>query len=171
MPATDPSVADPFDLARFVSAQSEGVHERALAELVAGRKTTHWMWFVLPQLAGLGSSPMAERYGIRSLAEARAYLAHPVLGPRYAECAGVLADSPAGSAREVLGGVDAVKARSSTTLFRAAAAALGTDAERAAVDAGRLASDLGRVLARWFDGEDPVTLRMLAEESSAPHAS
>lgn len=109
---------DPFGLARFLRAQEEGgTYERALAELRAGRKRSHWMWFVFPQLAGLGSSAMAQRYAIGSLAEARAYLADPVLGPRLRDCAGALLGLPEIGAEEVLGGVDALKLRSSMTLF------------------------------------------------------
>ena len=81
-------------LQRFVDAQGGGTHEGALAELRAGRKRGHWIWYVLPQLAGLGSSPTSQHYGVRGLAEARAYLAHPVLGPRLRECAAALADLP-----------------------------------------------------------------------------
>ena len=84
---------DPFDLERFVTAQ-QPVYARVLAELSAGRKRSHWMWFVFPQLRGLGSSSMARSFGIASLGEARAYLAHPVLGPRLRECAGILAGLP-----------------------------------------------------------------------------
>jgi uncharacterized protein (DUF1810 family) len=83
---------DPYDLQRFVAAQDTGgTYQQALAELKAGRKTSHWMWFVFPQIAGLGYSSMARTFAITSLAEARAYLAHPVLGARLTECAGVLA--------------------------------------------------------------------------------
>lgn len=115
-------MSDPFDLARFVAAQDEGrTYDRALAELTAGRKTTHWMWFVLPQLAGLGSSPMAQRYAIRSLDEARAYLGHPVLGPRLLATAQAVAAGPAPDAVSLLGSVDAQKLRSSMTLFARAA--------------------------------------------------
>jgi uncharacterized protein (DUF1810 family) len=108
------------DLERFVEAQ-EGTYERALAELRAGRKTSHWMWFVFPQIAGLGRSAMAQRYAISSLDEARAYLAHPVLGPRLRESAAALTALPGHSAEEVLGGIDALKLRSSMTLFARAA--------------------------------------------------
>ena len=111
---------DSFDLQRFVAAQAGGVHEQALAELRAGRKTGHWMWFVFPQVAGLGSSPTSQRYAVGSLAEARAYLDHPVLGPRLRECARVVADF-GGTPEELLGGIDAAKLRSSMTLFEAAA--------------------------------------------------
>ena len=108
------------DLSRFVEAQdTDGTYERALAELRAGRKRTHWMWFVFPQLLGLGSSPMAQRYGIASLDEAREYLAHAVLGARLIE-ASELAAALAAPPREVLGAVDALKLRSSMTLFEAA---------------------------------------------------
>jgi uncharacterized protein (DUF1810 family) len=108
------------DLDRFVDAQ-RGVWPDALAELRAGRKTSHWMWFVFPQIAGLGSSPMARRYAFAGVAEARAYLAHPVLGPRLREATEAML-AHAGTAPEViLGGIDALKLRSSMTLFEAAA--------------------------------------------------
>src|SRR5207237_2349067 len=113
---------DPFDLQRFVTAQdSGGTYERAAAELRAGRKASHWMWFVFPQIAGLGYSPTARAYAITSLAEARAYLAHPVLGARLTECAGVLAGLRSRTAEQVFGEVDALKLFSSMTLFRHAA--------------------------------------------------
>jgi uncharacterized protein (DUF1810 family) len=107
----------PPDLRRFVDAQDGGVHERALAELRAGRKRGHWMWFVFPQIAGLGSSPTAQHYAIADLDEARRYLADPVLGPRLRECARAVADLDTTDAVAVLGPVDAVKLRSSMTLF------------------------------------------------------
>ena len=110
---------EPFDLARFVSAQSSA-YERALAELRAGRKRSHWMWFVFPQIAGLGHSSMAHRFAISSLAEARAYLAHPVLGPRLREISSVVASLPSG-ARAIFGTPDDMKLRSSMTLFLRAA--------------------------------------------------
>jgi uncharacterized protein (DUF1810 family) len=110
-----------MSLERFVTAQSGGVHERALAELRAGRKTGHWMWFVFPQIAGLGMSINAQVYAIDSLDEARAYLAHDVLGPRLRECASVVAALPATDAEEVFGEIDAMKLRSSMTLFARAA--------------------------------------------------
>jgi uncharacterized protein (DUF1810 family) len=109
---------DPHGLSRFVHAQDEGgTYDRALAELRRGRKTSHWMWFVFPQIAGLGHSSMAQRYAIASLDEARAYLAHPTLGPRLLECASVVAGTSAPSAETILGGIDAQKLRSSMTLF------------------------------------------------------
>jgi uncharacterized protein (DUF1810 family) len=109
------------DLSRFVAAQ-EQVYPRALAELIAGRKTSHWMWFVFPQIAGLGHSPMAVRYAIRDRAEAVAYLAHPLLGARLREaCEAVLGWSGRRSADEIMGAIDAMKLRSSMTLFEAVA--------------------------------------------------
>jgi uncharacterized protein (DUF1810 family) len=113
-------VSDRYDLQRFESAQ-DGVYEAALDELRAGRKTGHWMWFIFPQIAGLGMSAMSRRYAIASLAEARAYLEHPVLGARLAECARVLTELRGRTAEEIFGGIDAVKLRSSMTLFARAA--------------------------------------------------
>ncbi len=144
------SASDPFDLDRFVRAQDDGgAVERAVGELRRGRKTGHWMWFVFPQVAGLGRSAMAERYAIRSLDEARAYLAHPVLGPRLLTCADLAAGAPEGrSARSVFGGIDAVKLRSSATLFLRA----GDPPDPA----------FSRVLDRFFDGmPDAATDRLL----------
>ena len=113
---------DPYDLERFVAAQDAGeTYSSAVAELRSGRKTGHWMWFVFPQIGGLGSSRMSRRYAISSLGEARAYLAHPVLGRRLEECARILAELDGGSAHEILGTVDATKLRSSMTLFGRAA--------------------------------------------------
>jgi uncharacterized protein (DUF1810 family) len=138
--------ADPFDLQRFVDAQ-DGVHGQALAELRAGRKESHWMWFVFPQIAGLGLSPMARRYAVSGLAEATAYLAHPVLGPRLVACAEALLGLPAADAVAVLGSIDAVKLRSSMTLF------------------GRVPQApacLRQVLERYYAGrEDPETVSRL----------
>ena len=109
---------DPYDLQRFVAAQDAGgTYRHAVAELRAGRKASHWMWFVFPQIAGLGYSPTARTYAITSLAEARAYLAHQVLGARLIECAGVLAGLRGRTAEQVFGEVDALKLRSSMTLF------------------------------------------------------
>ncbi|AWB93185.1 DUF1810 domain-containing protein [Aeromicrobium chenweiae] len=113
---TEAAATDPFDLQRFVDAQGNGTYERAVAELRDGHKTTHWMWFVFPQVAGLGRSDTAVRFAISGRDEAAAYLAHPVLGPRLAECAAILADAR-GTATDVLGEVDAQKLRSSVTLF------------------------------------------------------
>jgi uncharacterized protein (DUF1810 family) len=109
-------------LEHFVQAQDRGdTYERAVAELRAGRKTSHWMWFVFPQLAGLGRSPMAQEFAISSLAEAQAYLAHPVLGPRLVACAEILTTLSGRSAEEIFGSIDAMKLRSSMTLFARAA--------------------------------------------------
>lgn len=111
---------DRFDLARFEAAQAP-VIETALGELRAGRKRTHWMWFVFPQARGLGTSPMAERYGIASLAEARAYLEHPVLGPRLVACTEAVLAHRGLSLHAIFGSPDDMKFRSSMTLFARAA--------------------------------------------------
>jgi len=110
----------PFDLERFVAAQ-EGVYEGALRELRAGRKTGHWIWFIFPQLRGLGRSEMSQFYGIESLAEARAYLEHPLLGARLRECVGAVLATSGRTAEEIFGSLDAMKVRSSMTLFHRAA--------------------------------------------------
>jgi uncharacterized protein (DUF1810 family) len=142
------STDDPYDLERFVAAQdASGTYARAVAELRAGRKTSHWMWFVFPQIAGLGRSPVSQAFAISSLQEARAYLAHPVLGPRLIECAAIVAQAPGRTAEQIFGGVDALKLRSSVTLFL-----------RAAPDE----PVFGQVLAQYFDGQpDPATDRLL----------
>jgi uncharacterized protein (DUF1810 family) len=140
---------DRFGLQRFVDAQEDGaIYARALDELRAGRKQGHWIWFVFPQIAGLGSSPMSKAYAIGSLAEARAYLAHPLLGPRLRECCeALLAAAPGLSADQILGGIDAIKVRSSMTLFSHA------DPDEPIFTA---------VLARFYRGEpDPETTRRL----------
>jgi uncharacterized protein (DUF1810 family) len=111
---------DPFDLQRFIDAQ-QPVYAQALAELRAGRKTSHWMWFIFPQIRGLGSSPMAQHYAIASLDEARAYLAHALLGARLRECSAVVAALPGRSAHQIFGSPDDMKFRSSMTLFAHAA--------------------------------------------------
>ena len=132
-----------FDLSRFTSAQA-GVYDQALAELKAGRKRSHWMWFVFPQIAGLGSSPTARRYAIASLEEARAYLADPVLGPRLIESATALLAVEGRTAEEILGYPDDLKLRSSMTLFARAAPQTKVFQE---------------VLDRYYDGKpDPQTL-------------
>jgi uncharacterized protein (DUF1810 family) len=128
---------NPFDLHRFISAQ-EARYARVLTELTRGLKTSHWMWFIFPQVAGLGSSEMSRRYSIGSIEEARAYLAHPLLGARYRECVAVLQDLIGTTAEAVFGSVDAAKLRSSLTLF--AEAAPGDPLFAAA-------------LQRWFEGE------------------
>src|SRR5580765_3017596 len=133
-----------FDPGRFLEAQAaSGTYDRALAELRRGRKTSHWMWFVFPQIAGLGSSEMSRRYAIASLDDARAYLADPILGPRLVECATVVAAAQASTAEEIFGGIDAVKLRSSMTLF------LRADPAQAVFQ---------EVLDRYFGGDpDPAT--------------
>lgn len=137
-----------MDLERFVRAQDDhGTYDRALAELRAGRKTSHWMWFVLPQVAGLGRSPVAQAYAIEDLAEASAYASHDVLGPRLRECCRALLDLEETSAERVLGTVDAMKLRSSMTLFARA------DPSEPVY---------GEVLQRFFDGrEDERTVGLL----------
>jgi uncharacterized protein (DUF1810 family) len=136
-------VSDPFDLERFVTAQ-RGTYDQALAELRAGRKRGHWMWFVFPQIAGLGRSPTAQHYAICNLDEARAYLAHPTLGPRLVDAARALTGLDTTDAVAVLGPVDAMKLRSSMTLF-------------ARADPGEPV--FRQVLDRYFRGEpDPETL-------------
>jgi uncharacterized protein (DUF1810 family) len=110
----------PSGLERFIEAQ-DSVYGRVLEELGSGRKLSHWMWFIFPQLAGLGSSETSQRYAIRSLDEARAYLAHPVLGARLRQCAGLLLATSARTAEEIVGPVDARKLRSCVTLFHRAA--------------------------------------------------
>ena len=112
---------DPYQLKRFVTAQDlGGTYQRAVAELRAGEKVSHWMWFVFPQIAGLGRTETARYYAIGSAGEARAYLAHSVLGPRLRECARIVAGTEGRSAERIFGPVDAMKLRSSMTLFAAA---------------------------------------------------
>jgi uncharacterized protein (DUF1810 family) len=137
---------DPYDLKRFETAQAD-VYEDALAELRRGRKTSHWMWFVFPQIAGLGMSPTAQFYAIGSLEEARAYLAHPVLGPRLGDCTAAANAHVGRSAREIFGRPDDLKFRSSMTLF----------AQAAPGEAG-----FAQALAGFFGGEpDRLTLEKL----------
>jgi uncharacterized protein (DUF1810 family) len=109
-------MADPFDLQRFVDAQAP-VYESVVRELRAGHKTTHWIWFIFPQEKGLGRSAMSERYGISSLDEARAYMAHPVLGPRLKECVDLVMSHEDVPLEQILGGLDAVKFLSCVELF------------------------------------------------------
>jgi uncharacterized protein (DUF1810 family) len=141
------SEADAFNLERFVTAQAP-VFETVLAELRAGRKRTHWIWFIFPQLAGLGRSSMARFYGIGSLEEARAYLAHPVLGPRLDQCTRIVLESEGPSLHAIFGSPDDLKFRSSMTLFSLAA----DDPD----DVFRYALD------RWCDGQpDEQTLALI----------
>jgi uncharacterized protein (DUF1810 family) len=111
---------DPFDLQRFVDAQAP-VYERVRTELKNGRKRSHWMWFIFPQIAGLGHSAMAQRYAISSLSEAKGYLAHPILGPRLRECTRLVVQVDGKSAYDILGSPDDMKFHSCTTLFARAA--------------------------------------------------
>jgi uncharacterized protein (DUF1810 family) len=141
-----------YDLERFVRAQDEGgTYDAALAELRSGRKRSHWMWFVFPQVAGLGRSAAAQHFAISGLAEARAYLAHPVLGPRLVEAARVLTGLDGTDPVAVFGSVDALKLRSSMTLFARA------DPDDAA---------FARVLETFYDGRaDERTDQLLGERS------
>lgn len=113
-------MSDSYDLERFVLAQ-QGVYDGVLDELRRGRKVGHWIWFIFPQIAGLGYSAMSQQYAISSLDEARAYLTHPVLGPRLRECAAVVLATKERTALEIFGSIDAIKLRSSMTLFHRAA--------------------------------------------------
>jgi uncharacterized protein (DUF1810 family) len=140
-------VTDRFNLQRFLDAQ-EDVYQTALAELRAGRKRSHWMWFIFPQFHGLGASEMAERYAIGSVEEARAYLAHAVLGPRLISCADALLAHEGRSAHDILGTPDDLKLRSSATLFAAVA-------ERGSV--------FERLLDRFFDGQADMRTIALME--------
>ncbi len=145
-------MGDPFDLHRFVAAQeASDTYAAALAELRRGRKRGHWMWFVFPQVAGLGRSATAQRYAVADLAEARAYLLHPTLGPRLLQCVEALLELDTADAEKVLGPVDAQKLRSSLTLFRCAA---DDDAAPARL--------LDTALQRFFGGRcDDATLARL----------
>lgn len=168
-PGADPVGGDRFGLQRFVDAQDGGaVFERALAEIAAGSKRSHWMWFVYPQIAGLGGSPMARRYAVTGRAEARAYLGHPVLGPRLLSAARAAATTPGRSAEAVFGAVDALKLRSSMTLFAlvaqdAAASAAGATGDPENQWLATTARACQDVLDRFYDGEpDPATVRLLS---------
>jgi len=146
-------MSDPFDLERFVAAQ-DPVWARVTAELSAGAKRTHWIWFVFPQIAGLGHSSTAVHYALPSQAAAEAYLAHPVLGPRLVEAVQLMLRHRDTPAETILGGIDAVKFRSCLTLFEAAG---GGAVFKDALDA-------------FYGGErDPATLKILsANETSSP---
>src|ERR1700677_3698203 len=117
-------MSDPYDLERFVTAQElHGTYERAVGELHRAQKTSHWMWFIFPQIAGLGRSAMATKFAISSLEEAQAYLRHPVLGPRLLACARLVVDIQSLTVVQIFGSIDALKLRSSITLFLRAAPA------------------------------------------------
>jgi uncharacterized protein (DUF1810 family) len=144
--AGSPSTDDPYNLSRFVRAQ-QGDFERALAEVSGGRKRTHWMWYVFPQLDGLAFSSTSKHYAIKSIDEARAYLAHPVLGPRLLRCAEAAARVEGRSATEIFGPPDDLKLRSCATLF-ACVSPPGSVFER--------------LLDKYYGGErDRKTLRLL----------
>jgi uncharacterized protein (DUF1810 family) len=139
-------VTDAFELSRFVEAQT-AVYEQALAEIRSGRKRSHWMWFIFPQAAGLGSSPASQHFGIRSRAEAEAYLAHPVLGPRLIECAGAVLALHGVSASDVFGYPDDMKLRSCATLF---------------AQVSQPASVFQKLLDKYFESAaDPRTLELI----------
>jgi uncharacterized protein (DUF1810 family) len=139
-------MSEPFDLERFVAAQ-DPVYDTVLAELRSGRKRSHWMWFVFPQLAALGRSATAQHYGISGLAEGQAYLSHPVLGARLRECSRLVAAIDGRSAEEVFGFPDNLKLRSSMTLF---------------AHCGEDRADFDAVLAKFYGGEeDPATVDRL----------
>lgn len=141
-----------FDLNSFVEAQN-GVYERVLAELADGRKRSHWMWFVFPQIAGLGFSAMSQRYAIGSRKEAEAYLAHPLLGPRLVECTGLVLAVKDRTITAIMGSPDDTKLRSSMTLFAAVS-------DNPAFDS---------TLAKYYDGErDGATLEILAKLDQRP---
>jgi uncharacterized protein (DUF1810 family) len=136
-----------MDLERFLKAQdSGGTYHQAVRELRNGRKTSHWMWFIFPQIAGLGRSAMAQAFAISDLAEAQAYLRHPMLGPRLVECAGIVASHRGLTAEQIFGGIDSIKLRSSMTLFAHA------DPEQPV---------FGQVIDQYYDGPDPETERRL----------
>jgi uncharacterized protein (DUF1810 family) len=142
--------ADPYDLQRFVEAQHR-MYDTALTELRDGRKRSHWIWFVFPQIQGLGSSPTAIRYAITSLAEAKAYLDHEVLGPRLRECCRIVAGIEGASADDIFGWPDNMKVRSSMTLFARAA------------ESAEVQADFRAVLDRLYGGvEDELTVEQLA---------
>src|SRR4051812_48553905 len=147
---------DRYNLTRFTRAQ-ESDYEQALSEIRSGRKRSHWMWYVFPQFAGLGTSPTAQRYAIQSVEEARAYLAHPVLGPRLVECAEAVLGVAGRSATEIFGSPDDLKLRSSATLFATVSPP---------------GSVFGRVLAKYYGGgADERTLRLIGIEPGAKSAS
>lgn len=138
---------DPYDLQRFVNAQ-EGVYERALSELQDGNKRTHWMWYIFPQITGLGHSIASKRYAIKSREEAWAYLEHPVLGRRLKECAQVLLELRSNSAPDIFGYPDTFKLKSCMTLFEQVS--------------GNFDSVFSQVLEKYYDGErDKRTLKIL----------
>jgi uncharacterized protein (DUF1810 family) len=150
-----PDAGDPYDLNRFVRAQKAD-YDQALSEIKSGRKTSHWMWYIFPQFDGLGFSAFAKEYSIKSIAEAGAYLRHPVLGPRLTECAEAALSVKGRSAHDIFGSPDDMKLRSCATLF---------------VCVSPAGSVFDRLLDQYFRGErDPKTLRLLGitPEASSP---
>ena len=156
---------DPYNLTRFVTAQ-QGVYARVLAELSAGYKQSHWMWFVFPQLEGLGSSPTARHYAIGSLAEARAYLAHPLLGARLSECTALVNGLEGKTAEAVFGYPDHLKFRSCMTLFAHAAGESAGDRDSPTADQATAAErPFTTALRRYFAGEEDLLTRDLLRAS------
>lgn len=149
-PAPSRDQTDPYDLSRFVDAQADD-YDRALAELCNGRKRSHWMWYIFPQFEGLGFSPTTLRYSIKSVAEAQAYLAHPLLGPRLLECAEAVLGVDGRTALEILGSPDDMKLRSCATLFR---------------HVSPPGSVFERLLEKYYGGQaDEATLRLVERAS------
>lgn len=145
------TVEDPYDLDRFIEAQKT-CYERALAEIRGGDKRSHWMWYIFPQLSGLGFTPTSQKYSIRSLGEAEAYLAHLTLGPRLVECAEAALAAPGSSAHDIFGSPDDWKLRSSATLFALVSPA---------------GSVFQQLLDKYFHGErDQKTLELLKERKT-----
>ena len=148
------NASDPYDLNRFVQAQKND-YERALSEVKNGQKRSHWMWYIFPQFDGLGFSPTSKRYAIKSIAEVKAYLNHPVLGPRLTECAEAALSVEGRSAHEIFGSPDDMKLKSCATLFASV------------LPAG---SVFDRLLDRFFQGDrDPKTLRLLDTAGKDEH--
>lgn len=151
---TKPGIDDAHELSRFLDAQ-ERDYTRAIEEIRSGRKQTHWMWYIFPQFRGLGHSAMAERFAIKSLDEARAYLEHPLLGPRLVECATAVLQVSGRSAHDIFGSPDDLKLRSSATLFAAVSPP---------------GSVFHQLIDAYFDGQPDERTLALAGRGSAPHA-
>ena len=144
---------DPYDLKRFLLAQ-EADYDQALSEIRSGRKRSHWMWYIFPQFDGLGFSSTAKHYAIRSLAEAKAYLEHPVLGPRLLECAEAVVSLEGRSATEIFGSPDDLKLRSCATLFASVSSP---------------GSVFDRLLGKYYQGKpDAKTLQLLSADTTSP---
>ena len=154
MPASTHAADDPFDLARFLEAQAD-TYAQAVRELRSGQKRSHWMWFVFPQIDGLGASATARRYALKSLAETRAYLGHPVLGARIGECTRIVNGLAGRTARQIFGTPDDLKFRSSMTLFELVA------------DPG---SEFAAALDKFFAGARDARTLALVRNGAEPHA-